>query len=162
MYTCCRCSRTSFWRTRPRNSTLLRRRCVHNPCLSIYQSVYINLDTRSISIYLSIYLSISLIYAMICHICCRCSRTLLSKTRPRNSTLLRRRCVHICIYICLSIYQSVYINLDTRSISIYLSICLSISLRCTQCYVYLLPLLLHVALKNAPKELDVAEGAVRT
>jgi len=27
---------------------------------------------------------------------------------------------------------------------------------------YLLPLLSHIALKNAPKELDVAEEAVRT
>jgi len=31
-----------------------------------------------------------------------------------------------------------------------------------QCYVYLLPLLSHIVLKNAPKELDVAEEAVRT
>jgi len=48
------------------------------------------------------------------------------------------------------------------SISIYQSINLSsyISYICNDMS-YLLPLLSHIALKNAPKELDVAEEAVR-
>jgi len=47
------------------------------------------------------------------------------------------------IYIYLSIYLSIYISYICNDMS------------------YLLPLLSHVALKNAPKELDVAEEAVR-
>ena len=50
---------------------------------------------------------------MICHICCRCSRTLPSRNKCNDMS-------------------------------------------------YLLPLLSRIAFKNAPKELDVAEEAVRT